>query len=77
MVTSRWRWTLLLLYGWERPQGIPFARLPALKLAQLAVDVHWEGRGIGRQLVALATVVALQIRERIGCRYLTVDAATL
>lgn len=60
----------------EKPHSdIPYRRLPAMKLCQLAVRLEFEGRGIGKQLVALACAMALDLRERVGCRYLTVDAA--
>lgn len=61
----------------EKPRSdIPYIRLPALKLCHLAVHESREGRGLGTQLVALAMAKALELRQHVGCRYLTVDAAT-
>jgi GNAT superfamily N-acetyltransferase len=61
----------------EKPRSnIRYRRLPAIKLAQLAVHRRWEGRGIGKQLVAAAVGIALEVRQRVGCRYLTLDART-
>lgn len=61
----------------ERPSGrIKLMRFPALKLAQLGVDERWEGRGIGKQLVAFAAAIGLRLGAEVGCRYLTVDAKT-
>jgi GNAT superfamily N-acetyltransferase len=60
----------------ERPnKEIPFVWLPAVKLCQLAVDARYERRGYGKQLVALAAGMALELSQHVGCRYLTVDAA--
>lgn len=65
------------LFSQERPSpDIRYPRLPALKLCQMAVDSRWEKRGIGKQLVAEAVAIALELRPRVGCRYLTLDAAT-
>lgn len=59
----------------EKPHSsIGIVRFPALKLAQLAVHVNWEGQGVGKHLVALAAGLGLDLRQRVGCRYLTVDA---
>jgi hypothetical protein len=59
----------------EKPRNeITLVRFPAMKLAQLAVDERWERRGIGKNMVALAVVLGLQLGQRVGCRYLTVDA---
>ena len=59
----------------EKPRSdTSIVRFPAIKLAQLAVDERWEGRGIGRHMVSLAVAIGLDLRTRIGCRYLTVDA---
>ena len=60
----------------ERPSSdIPYPRLPAVKLCQLAVHKDHERRGLGKKLVALAAGSALELKQRVGCRYLTVDAA--
>lgn len=59
----------------EKPRSdIRIVKFPAVKLAQLAVDHRWEGRGLGKQLVALAAAIALRLRLQVGCRYLTVDS---
>jgi hypothetical protein len=58
----------------EREDGAPFARMPALKLAQMGVDSRFQGRGFGAQLIAFATVLALKTAELAGCRYLILDS---
>lgn len=65
------------LMQWEKPRpDIRYGRLPAIKLAQLGVEENLEGQGIGKELVANAAALALNLRSQVGCRYLTVDAAT-
>lgn len=65
------------LFPHERPsQDIPYRRLPAVKLCQMAVHEDFEHRGHGKSIVALASSMALELRHSVGCRYLTLDAAT-
>jgi ribosomal protein S18 acetylase RimI-like enzyme len=48
---------------------------PAIKIARLAVDHRYGGRGIGRDLVRLALGIILdEICPRVGCRFVVVDA---
>lgn len=58
----------------ERGKGIPHPNVPALKLAQLGVDLRFQGSGLGRALVGIAVSLAVQTRGIAGCRYLTLDA---
>ena len=54
--------------------GLPRYPLPVLRLARLAVDEAWQGRGLGRRLAAYAFAVALQVRSAAGCIGVVVDA---
>ena len=54
--------------------GLPRYPLPVLWLARLAVDEAFQGRGLGRRLVACAFAVALQVRAAAGCVGVVVDA---
>lgn len=48
---------------------------PAVKIARLAVDSRYSGKGLGRILVEFALGVTRdEIRPRIGCRFVIVDA---
>jgi GNAT superfamily N-acetyltransferase len=47
---------------------------PAIKIARLGVRHDRRRRGIGGQMLALIKVYAFEIGERIGVRYLTLDA---
>jgi ribosomal protein S18 acetylase RimI-like enzyme len=48
---------------------------PAVKIARLAVDERYRGRGLGRDLVSFAVALVMnQIMPYIGCRFITVDS---
>lgn len=53
---------------------LPRYPLPVLRLARLAVDEAFQGRGLGRRLAAYAFAVALQVRAAAGCVGVVVDA---
>jgi GNAT superfamily N-acetyltransferase len=48
--------------------------LPILRLVRLAVDEHFQGHGIGRLLLRAMLELALEMRDRIGCIGVVVDA---
>ncbi len=48
--------------------------LPVLRLGRLAVDARYHGKGIGKQLLRHAFVLALQQRDAVGCIGMVVDA---
>ena len=54
--------------------GLPRYPLPVLRLARLAVDEAFQGRGLGRRLAAYSFAVALQVRAAAGCVGVVVDA---
>ena len=54
--------------------GLPRYPLPVLRLARLAVDETFQGRGLGRRLAAYAFAVALQVQVAAGCIGVVVDA---
>lgn len=47
---------------------------PALKIARLATDAHYEKRGIGRAMLQRTLAIALNLSNYSGCRFITVDA---
>jgi GNAT superfamily N-acetyltransferase len=53
---------------------LPAYPLPILRLARLAVDTRFQGYGIGRLLLRAMLELALEIRDRIGCIGVVVDA---
>jgi GNAT superfamily N-acetyltransferase len=58
----------------ERGVRIRYETLGATKLAQLGVDVRFQGQGLGGLIVADVIALAQATSTRIGCRYVAVDA---
>jgi GNAT superfamily N-acetyltransferase len=52
----------------------PYADVPVILLARLAVDRRFQQRGVGQFLLRHALQTCLQVREQIGCRCMIVDA---
>ena len=53
---------------------LPAYPLPILRLARLAVDERFQGHGIGRLLLRAMLTLALEMRDRLGCIGIVVDA---
>lgn len=53
---------------------LPAYPLPILRLARLAVDERFQGHGIGRLLLRAMLDLALEMRDRVGCIGIVVDA---
>lgn len=58
----------------ERGPLIRYRTVSAIKLAQLGVDHRFQGMGIGSHAVGFVLTLARQIGDRVGCRYVTLDA---
>lgn len=58
----------------ERGLSIRYKSVSALKLGQLGVDSRFQGSGLGKHVVGYAVNVARDESQRVGCRYLTLDA---
>jgi GNAT superfamily N-acetyltransferase len=68
------------------PSGIELDRLPAdlkklprypipiLRVARLAVSEGAQGKGVGKRLMRAAFAMAIDLRERLGCAGVVVDA---
>lgn len=54
--------------------SIPYRNVSALKLAQVGVSQRAQGQGIGTAVVGFALQLAEEVRERVACRYVTLDA---
>jgi GNAT superfamily N-acetyltransferase len=55
-------------------QRLPAYPLPILRLARLAVDERYQGHGIGKLLLRVVLELALEMRDRVGCIGVVVDA---
>jgi GNAT superfamily N-acetyltransferase len=55
---------------------LPRYPCPVVRLARLAVDSRYQGRGIGSYLVSEVLAVGLRIRNEAGCVAVVVDAMT-
>jgi len=53
---------------------LPAYPLSILRIARLAVDKRYQGQGIGRLLLRAMLELALEIREKVGCIGVVVDA---
>lgn len=76
IVAAYFTWTMdaIRLYPHEKPDGVTYPALPALKLAQLGVVKQFQGFGLGRMLVAHTVVKAQELSAEVGCRYVTLDS---
>jgi GNAT superfamily N-acetyltransferase len=53
---------------------IRYRHVSALKLAQLGIDLRFQGLGVGTEAVAFVLRLASRVGEAVGCRYVTLDA---
>ena len=53
---------------------LPDYPLPMLRLARLAVDRNAQGMGVGEQLMRTVFSVAMELRKKLGCVGVVVDA---
>ncbi|MBZ5705385.1 MAG: GNAT family N-acetyltransferase [Acidobacteriia bacterium] len=59
----------------ELTKDLPrYQNLPVALLARLAVDLRFQGSGLGKELLRHALENVLSLSKQIGCRYLIVDA---
>jgi GNAT superfamily N-acetyltransferase len=58
------------------PAQLKLPRYPApmLRIGRLAVDVHYQGKGIGQDLLAFALRLAVEFSQRVGLYAMVVDA---
>ncbi len=53
---------------------LPDYPLPILRIARLAVDQRFQGHGIGKLLLRAMLELAIEMRDRVGCTGVVVDA---
>ena len=53
---------------------LPRYPAPMLRIGRLAVDVHYQGKGIGQDLLVFALRLAVEFSQRVGLYAVVVDA---
>jgi GNAT superfamily N-acetyltransferase len=56
--------------------GVNYKTLPALKIGRMCVDKNYSRRGIGTHMIYFAMKILLKMSEKIGCRFIFIDAKT-
>lgn len=54
-------------------EGLTYGSAPAVKIARLAIDNRYKGQGYSRLLIDYAMFSAVQIREKSGVAFVTLD----
>ncbi len=62
------------LQGKERPDGVSYPTLPAVKIGRMGVDQPFQGSGVGYWILDYVVGLARALSEQIGVRYVTLDA---
>lgn len=57
-------------------KGIEYKTLPAIKIGRMCVDKNYIGRGIGTHMIHFVMKLLLEVNERVGCRFIVLDAKT-
>ena len=60
-----------LLESQSLPLNYP---LPILRIGRLAVDYHYQGKKVGKELLRYAFLAAIRLRDTVGCVGVVVDA---
>jgi GNAT superfamily N-acetyltransferase len=55
-------------------EGYGYRKYSAMKVARLATDRNYEGRGVGTFMILACIGKAASVCESMGCRYLTIDS---
>jgi len=58
----------------EHAARLPAYHAPVLRLARLGVDARHQNRGLGIELIHTVTDIAIEMRARVGCVGILVDA---
>lgn len=59
----------------ETLRSVYWRSVPAVKIAQLAVDKRFAGQGLGAYLISYTVAMARDLRRGVGCRLLSLDAS--
>ena len=58
----------------ERPDGVDYPSAPAIKVGRMGVQQVYRGRGVGSWILDNVAGISLDIGNRVGVRYATLDA---
>ncbi|MCL6477057.1 MAG: GNAT family N-acetyltransferase [Peptococcaceae bacterium] len=59
----------------KEDEGVPYLKVPAIKIARLGRDKKYRNLGLGKFLVQLVKQLAFELNDNsVGVRYLTLDA---
>ncbi len=58
----------------ERQEQKPFRNVPSLLLGQMARDYNLKGQGVGKMMVDFTLEIALELAQKVGCRFVVVDS---
>lgn len=47
---------------------------PALKIGRLAVNKNYKGKGIGKAILEIITIIAINANDKHACKFITLDA---
>lgn len=57
-----------------KEKGIKYKQFPAMKIGRLAVDKKFQKKGIGTEILLRVVGYILQLSDRLGMRFISVDA---
>jgi len=65
--------SIRLAFEEKQEDSVPYANIPSLKIARLAIDKEYQGNSFGKLLIEFAISIAIKIREYSGIKFITVD----
>ncbi len=57
-------------------KGVEYKTLPAIKIGRMCVDKNYAFRGIGTHMMHFSMKLLLEVNEKVGCRFIVLDAKT-
>jgi predicted GNAT family N-acyltransferase len=57
-------------------KGVEYKTLPALKIGRMCVDKNYTGRDVGTHMMHFTMKLILETNEKVGCRFIVLDAKT-
>ncbi len=57
-------------------KGVEYKTLPAIKIGRMCVHKGYTSKGIGTYMMYFAMKLLLEVNERVGCRFIVLDAKT-